>query len=36
MIPEPPDNWIQLGKFLGWLTLIDIAVVIGLAVAFHH
>lgn len=36
MTTQPPDNWTHIGKFFGWLTLIDIIVVIGLAIFFHH
>jgi hypothetical protein len=32
----PPEDWIHIAKFFGWLTLIDIAVTIALFIAFHH
>lgn len=33
---QPPDDPHDIAKFFGWLILIDIIVVMGLFIAFHH
>lgn len=32
----PPDDPRDIAKFFGWMTLIDIIIVMGLFIAFHH